>query len=67
MFLSFLQKSKAIFGVNNQSSVPEHEIHSHTAEESVEAATIHCQSLVTEELSKRSEELREIIYGNVIL
>jgi hypothetical protein len=67
MLLSFLQKSKAILGVNNRSSIPENEIHSHTVEETLEATTINCQSLVTgEELSKRNEELRETIYGNVI-
>jgi len=64
MFLSFLQKSKAILGGNNQSCKPENEIHSHTVEESQEAIT--SQSCVTEELSKRSEELRETIYGNAI-
>jgi hypothetical protein len=66
MFLSFLQKSKAIFGVNNPSSKTENEIHTHTVEESQEATTITTQSLVAEELSKRSEELRETIYGNAI-
>jgi hypothetical protein len=62
MFLSFLQKSKAILGGNNQSSKPQNEICTHTVEESQEALT--SQSYVTEELSKRSEELRETIYGN---
>lgn len=62
MFLSFLQKSKAILGGNNKSSKPQNEIHTHTVEESQEALT--SQSCVTEELSKRSEELRETIYGN---
>ena len=66
MFLSFLQKSKAIFGGNNPSSKPENEIHTNTVEESHEATSITTQSLVAEELSNRSEELRETIYGNAI-
>jgi metal-sulfur cluster biosynthetic enzyme len=60
MFLSFLHKSKAILGGNNQRSKPENEIHTDTVEESQEAIT--SQSCMTEELSKRSEELRETIY-----
>jgi uncharacterized protein YecT (DUF1311 family) len=64
MFLSLLQKSKAILGGSNQSSKPENEIRTLAVEESQEALT--SQSCVTEELSKRSEELRETIYGNVI-
>jgi len=67
MFLSFLQKSKAILGGNNQRSTPENEIHTDTVEESQEAATITSQSCVTEELSKRSSELRETIYGNAVV
>jgi len=66
MFLSFLQKSRAILGGNNQRSEPENEIHTDTVEESQEAITITSQSCVTEELSKRSEELRETIYGNAV-
>ena len=66
MFLSFLQKSKAILGGSNQRSKPENEIDTHTVEESQEATTITSQSCVTEELSKRSEELRETIYGNAV-
>jgi len=64
MFLSFLHKSKAILGGNNQRSKPENEIHTDTVEESQEAIT--SQSCMTEELSKRSEELRETIYGNAV-
>jgi hypothetical protein len=64
MFLSFLQKSKAILGGSNQSFKPENEIYINTVEESEEAAT--SQSLETEELSKRNEELRETIYGNTV-
>ena len=53
-------------GGNNQRSEPENEIHTDTVEESQEAITITSQSCVTEELSKRSEELRETIYGNAV-
>jgi hypothetical protein len=66
MFLSFLQKSKAILGGSNQSFKPENEIYVHTVEESQEATTLTSQAVVTEELSERSEELRETIYGNAV-
>lgn len=66
MFLSFLQKSKAIFGGNIPSSKPENEIDTNTLEESQEATSITTQSLVAEELLNRREELRETIYGNAI-
>lgn len=64
MLLSFFQKSKAILGGSNQSSKPENEIHTQAVEESQEAFT--SQSCVTEELSKRNQELRETIYGNAV-
>jgi hypothetical protein len=68
MFLSFLQKSKTLLGVNNQSPVPENEIYSHSVERPLETASINClSSLPEEELLKRNEELRETIYGNALI
>jgi hypothetical protein len=68
MFLSFLQKSKTLLGVNNQSTVPENEKFSHSVEHSLETGSIHCPSSVPEEeLLKRNEELKDTIYGNALI
>jgi hypothetical protein len=66
MFLSFLQKSKTLLGVNNQSTVPENETFSHSVEHSLETGSINCSSSSPEELLKRNEELKETIYGNAL-
>lgn len=65
MLLSLLQKSKKLLGVNEESPEPENEIFSHSIEQSAEAVEtpkINCLSSPPEELLKRNEELREIIY-----
>jgi hypothetical protein len=67
MLHSFIQKSKILFGVKNESCVPENETCSQNFETAVEATTISFQSSVLdEELLQRNEELRDTIYGNVI-
>lgn len=68
MFLSLLQKSKKLLGVNDQSPVPENEIFSHSVEQSRKTQSINClSSLPKDELLKRNEELREIIYGKALI
>jgi hypothetical protein len=71
MFLSLLQKSKKLLGVNDQSDqspVPENEIFSHSVEHSGKTPNINCLSALSEEeLLKRNEELKEIIYGKVLI
>lgn len=68
MFLSLLQKSKKLLGVNDQSPVPENEIFSPSIEHSPKTPNINCLSTLSEEeLLKRNEELKEIIYGKVLI
>jgi hypothetical protein len=57
-------------GVNERSPEPENEIFSHSIEQSLEAQetpSVNCLSSPSEELLKRNEELREIIYGNAVI
>jgi hypothetical protein len=68
MFLSLLQKSKKLLGVNDQTPVPENDVFSHSVQQSLETSSINClSSLPEEELLKRNEELKEIIYGNALI
>jgi hypothetical protein len=66
MFQSLIQKSKAILGVNRQNCSSENDTHTCTVEDPLEATTVNCEPLATEDSSKRCEELRETVYGNVV-
>jgi hypothetical protein len=64
MFLTFLQKSKTLLGVNNQSTVPENGNFSRSVEHSLQTGNANCLSILPDELIKRNEELKETIYGD---
>ncbi|XP_023710525.1 MIP18 family protein galla-1 [Cryptotermes secundus] len=63
MFLSLLQKSKKLLGVNDQSPAPESEIFPHSVEHARKTPNIDCLSTLSEEeLLKKNEDLKETIY-----
>lgn len=67
MLHSFIQKSKFLFGLKNESPVSENEMCPQNFEVAVEAASRSFQSAVLDdELLKRNEELRDAIYGDFI-